>query len=98
SELTTAGDRTAPPGNHVVHFAPAVAGEVPCDEQGRPLDWLINQRVAVGLGAGLVATCSFSHKPNPTYPDYYEKMTTYADMLLAPAQAIDHTARVRTFP
>jgi len=98
SELTLAGDRTAKPGNHVVHFAPVIAGEVPCDELGRPLEWLINQRAIVNLGTDLVASCTFSHKPNPTYPDYYEKMTTYADMLLAPAQALDPRATVRTFP
>jgi hypothetical protein len=98
SELTTAGDRTAAPTNHVVHFVGSSDGDLPCDESGRPLDWLINQRGPVDLGAGLVASCSFSHKPNPTYPDYYEKMTTYADMLLAPAQVLDPTARVRTFP
>jgi hypothetical protein len=98
SELTLAGDRTSQPGNHVVHFVPALAGEVPCDDQGRPLDWLINQRALFHFGGGLVASCTFSHKPNPTYPDYYEKMTTYADMLLAPAQALDPKARARTFP
>lgn len=98
SELTTAGDRTAPPGDHVVHFVANCGTGLPCDEIGRPLEWLIHQRASIDLGGGLVASCSFSHKPNPTYPDYYEKMTTYADMLLAPAQALDPTARVRTFP
>jgi hypothetical protein len=98
SELTLAGDRTAPPGNHVVHFVPAIGDDVPCDQSGRALDWLMNQRATIGLSEGLVATCSFSHKPQPTYADYYEKMTTYADMLLAPAQALDSKARVRTYP
>jgi ThiF family len=98
SELTTAGDRTTCPGSHVVHFVPSVADDVPCDEHGHALEWLIHQRVPVDLGVGLVASCSFSHKPNPTYPDYYEKMTTYADMLLATAQVIDQNAKVRTYP
>jgi hypothetical protein len=98
SELTTAGDRTAAPGNHVVHFIGNDADDLPCDESGRSLDWLINQRGPIDLGGGLIASCSFSHKPNPTYANYYEKMTTYADMLLAPAQVLDRDARVRTFP
>ena len=62
------------------------------------MDWLMNQRGPVDLGGGLIASCSFSHKPQPTYPDYYDKMTTYADMLLAPAQALDPSVTVRTFP
>lgn len=97
SELTTAGDRSAPPGNHVVHFI-GVGDDLPCDQHGRPLDWLIHQRGPMHLGDGLVASCSFSHKPSPTYPDYYEKMTTYADMLLAPAQVLEPRATARTYP
>lgn len=98
SELTTAGDRTSTPSTHVVHFVPAMPGDLPCDENCQPLEWLINQRGIFDLGSGLTASCSFSHKPNPTYVDYYEKMTTYADMLLASAQVLDATAKVRTFP
>ena len=98
SEITTAGDRTATPGNHVVHFVGSSADDLPCDESGQVLEWLIHQRGPIDLGGGLVASCSFSHKPSPTYPNYYEKMTTYADMLLAPAQVLDRHAKVRTFP
>lgn len=98
SELTLSGDTTATPGTHVVSFVGATDGDIPCDNHGRELDELINQRGATQLGGDLVASCTFSHKPNPTYPDYYEKMSTYADMLLAYAQAIDPDAKVKTFP
>ena len=98
SELTLQGDRTAAPGTHVVSFIGEAEGDVPCDNHGRELTDLINQRGPVQLGDNLIASCTFSHKPNPTYPDYYEKMTTYADMLLAYAQAIDPDVKVRTFP
>lgn len=98
SELTLRGDRTAPPGTHVVSFIGETEIDIPCDDHGRELTYLINQRGPVQLGENLIASCTFSHKPNPTYPDYYEKMTTYANMLLAYTQAIDPNVKVRTFP
>ena len=98
SELTLSGDRTAAPSTHVVSFVGAGAADIPCDDHGRELDELINQRGPIPLGEDLVASCTFSHKPDPTYPDYYEKMSTYADMLLAYAQAIDPRATAKTFP
>lgn len=98
STLTVSGDRTTMPDTHVVYFIGQMAGEQPCDDHGRPLDSLINQYGPIALGGDLVASCSFSHKPNPTYPDYHAKMSTYADMLLAYAQVIDPTATTKTFP
>lgn len=98
SELTLSGDATATPNTHVVFFIGATAGDIPCDNHGRELQELINQRGPIDLGGGLVASCSFSHKPNPTYQNYYEKMSTYSDMLVAYAQAIDASATAKTFP
>jgi hypothetical protein len=98
SELTLSGDRTTAPGTHVVSFIGEIEGDIPCDNHGRELTDLINQRGPIQLGEHLIAGCTFSHKPNPTYPDYYEKMKTYADMLLAYAQAINPDAKVKIFP
>ena len=98
SELTLTGDRTAAPGTHVVSFIGATEGDVPHDNHGNVLNELINQHTRIDLGDGLVASCTFSHKPNPTYPDYYQKMSTYADMLVAYAQAIDPSATAKTCP
>ena len=98
SELTTSGEKTAAPNTHVVSFVGAEEGDLPCDNHGQPLDQLINSRGAMPLGDGLVASCTFSHKPDPTYPDYYDKMSTYADMLVAYAQAIDPDATAKTKP
>src|SRR6202035_476955 len=98
SELTTSGDSTTTPSTHVVSFVGASDDDLPCDNLGRSLDELINSRAPVALGDGLFASCTFSHKPEPTYPDYYEKMSTYADMLLGYAQAIDPEAKTKTFP
>ena len=98
SDLTLSGEVTTTPGTHVVWFVGATDGDIPCNNHGDELVELINQRGPMPLGGDIVASCSFSHKPNPTYPDYYEKMSTYADMLLAYAQAIDPTVKVKTFP
>jgi predicted ThiF/HesA family dinucleotide-utilizing enzyme len=97
SELSVSGETTTAPNTHVVSFIGATDGDLPCDNLGRDLDELINQRGPIPLGDDLVASCSFSHKPDPTYPDYYEKMSTYANMLLAYAQAIDPKATAKTF-
>lgn len=98
SELTMSGDRTAAPSTHVVYFIGATVEETPCDDTGRRLDDLIIQFGPISLGSELVASAMFSHKPDPTYGDYYEKMSTYADMLWAYAQAVSPEVRVRTFP
>lgn len=98
SSLTISGDVTAAPGDHVAYFIGAVDGEEPCDASGEVLNALINQHGPIALGGDRIASCSFSHKPEPTYPDYYEKMSTYADMLLGHAQVIDPDATSRTFP
>ena len=98
SELTTSGETTTTPNTHVVSFVGADEGDLPCDNHGQPLDQLINARGPMPLGDGLIASCTFSHKPDPTYPDYYEKMSTYADMLVAYAQAIDPGATAKTHP
>lgn len=98
SELTLSGDTTTTPSTHVVYFIGAEPGDQPCDEVGRRLDDLIIQDGPIPLGSDLVASSMFSHKPDPSYGDYYEKMSTYADMLWAYAQAVNPSVKVRTFP
>lgn len=102
SELTVAGENTSTPSTHVIYFIGAAEGDLPCDEQGRPLDReaphnLINETRRFDLGGGLVASCSFSHKPTPSYQNYYDKITTYCDMLVGYAQAIDPDATAKMF-
>ena len=50
------------------------------------------------LGEGLIVDHLFSSKPAEGYPDYYDKMTTYADMISGPAQSINANATARAFP
>ncbi|APZ33041.1 hypothetical protein BOH66_01065 [Microbacterium aurum] len=100
STLESAGDRTANPvADHTVFFigASGSADDLPCDASGQPLTALMHQQGAVEIGAGLIASCGFSHKPPTGYPDYYEKMTTYAAILLAEVHHVDPDVRVETF-
>lgn len=94
SELTTAGNAAARPSNHLVWFI----GSIPHDTAGRELEDIINEKVTYDLGGGLVASCRFSSKPAEGYPDYYEKMTAYADMLAGYAHAVQPGVTSKTFP
>ena len=94
STLALSGDVTTNPDTHVVMFA----GERPCDKEGHPLTRILNSSQRKELTNGLTIDHTFSSKPlGGRYADYYEKMTTYANILSGPAQAIDRTATARTF-
>jgi hypothetical protein len=98
--LESAGDRTANPvTDHTVFFVGATnaSGDVPCDSSAQPLTALMHQPTSVELGSDLVASCGFSHKPPTGYPDYYDKMTTYAAILLTEVHRLDPHVRVETF-
>lgn len=91
SELSVSGTATIRPATHVVSFA----GGIPCDNHGSQLPH-INGTGENRLADGLTAHCAFSSKPPGGYADYYAKMTTYANMISGPAQAIDPTATPRS--
>ena len=94
SELSTSGNTTNPGPYHVVTFA----GSVPCDNHGRELSAIINDRGSFPVDENLTANFRFSSKPAEGYPDYYEKMTSYVDMLLGHARAIDPSVTAKVFP
>lgn len=94
SKLELSGDITTKPTDHVAMFE----GEVPCDRDGRVLGKVVNSSERKELGGGIVIDHIFSSKPTGGYQDYYEKMTTYVNMLAGAAQAIDPTATATTFP
>lgn len=93
STLSLAGDMTAQPDTHVVNFV----GEAPCDSLGRQLGRIMAGSGQRTLAPDLVVDHMFSSKPPTGYGDYYEKVTTYAQILAAPAMALDTTATARTF-
>ncbi len=89
--LDLAGDRTAKPSNHVMAFV----GSTPCHRDGGEISpGFANVGLTSGWTAGpeLTPSVGFSQKPRPDgYVDFYEKVTTYAAILLGPPQAIDPT-------
>lgn len=83
---------TGPPPDHTMYFA----GEYPCDDEGAPIEALRNNSNRVELGEGLWVDHYFSAKPvGGTYPDYYRKLTHYAQVIGRCARRIDPSAVVR---
>jgi molybdopterin/thiamine biosynthesis adenylyltransferase len=87
--LDVAGEQTTKPSNHVMAFV----GSAPCSKDGGEIspgfanpgltyNWTVSPELTPSIG--------FSQKPRPDgYTDFYEKVTTYAAILIGPAQAID---------
>jgi hypothetical protein len=89
TELTLSADRTQQPSTHVIRFA----GDFPCTNEGAPIEAIRNQSQRQQLAPGLFVDHAFSSKPRAgIYRDYYEKVRTYAGILVGYAQAIDPTA------
>lgn len=94
SELTLASTKTVgAPGTHVIYFI----GEYPCDMNGHPLTALRHHTGKQRLANGIEVDHSFSNKPGRNYIDYYEKVTTYANIISAPAKALNSIVSEKTF-
>lgn len=87
--LDLAGEQTAKPSTHVIAFV----GTAPCNKDGTEISpGFANQGLTCGWTASpeLTPSVGFSQKPRPDgYSDFYEKVSTYAAILIGPAQAID---------
>lgn len=96
STLTVANDITVRPDSHVALFA----GEFPCHCDGLPIERIRHGTISTKIGETVVANHSFSAKPKPSgyYNNYYEKFSTYADILSGPVQSIDPSASAKTYP
>ena len=92
STLELNNDQTVKLTQHVVYFA----GEHPCDRNGAELVRIKHGSTQQALG-GVTVDHSFSSRPDNGYVDYYDKMTTYANILAGHAQAIDPSATPKTF-
>ncbi|MCX6592851.1 MAG: ThiF family adenylyltransferase [Acidobacteria bacterium] len=93
STLELNNDQTVKPSQHVVYFA----GEHPCDRTGAELARIKHSSQRQNLSEGIVVDHSFSSRPDAGYTDYYDKMTTYANILAGPAASIDPTVTAKTF-
>lgn len=93
STLALAGDTITKPDTHVVHFA----GPHPCHKDGSIMAQIQHASQTQSLAEGIVVNHSFSNKPPNGYPDYYEKMNRYAEIISAPAQSLAPGVTAKTF-
>lgn len=87
------GGVTTTPSTHVAMWI----GEQPCHADGTVLQEITHsgpQQLTPSIGI----RASFSSKPAGGYTDYHHKMTTYTEMIMAPALALDSTVTARTYP
>jgi hypothetical protein len=93
STLTIAGDSATRPDNHVAYFI----GDQPCNKDGTIITALLHQQNKSILAEGIEVDRSFSNKPQEGYTDYYQKMTTYINIICGPALSLDETITAKTF-
>lgn len=87
------GTSTTTPDNHVIHFI----GENPCDVNGSVISAIQHNNVKSTLNSEISVDRSFSNKPPAGYPNYYEKVKRYADIISAPAKFLDGAVTEKTF-
>ncbi|MCR9171390.1 MAG: ThiF family adenylyltransferase [bacterium] len=93
SELSLSGNNTVKPSTHVMLFS----GEQPCNMDGSIITGLQHGAQNRPLGNGITINRSFSNKPPSGYSNYYEKVKRYAEIISAPAIALDETLTDRPF-
>ena len=94
STLTLTNNRqTSKPDNHVIHFI----GDNPCEIDGTVITAIQHSNASTSLNNQLTVNRSFSNKPAGGYPDYYEKVKRYADIISAPAKYLVPMVTEKTF-
>ena len=84
--------KVSPPKDHTIYFC----GETPCNSNGVALDSIINNYQRQQLTTEILVTHYFSSRPlSGSYPNYFEKIRTYAEILSIHAKAIDSTVTTK---
>lgn len=91
--LVLADDVARPPQDHVIKWT----GEYPCDRNGVPIEAIRNSNQREDLGHGLIINHTFSAKPNPADPDFYQKVVRYVALITGQAHAVDPTQTARPY-
>lgn len=79
--------RVGIPPDHTIFFV----GETPCNADGIAMNAIINSSSTQNLGNGIIVNHYFSSRPiTGNYPDYYEKIRTYAEILSVQATVINN--------
>lgn len=93
STLTLMDSKTVvKPDDHVIYFI----GDNPCELDGNPISAIqyLNENKKLGE---ITVNRSFSNKPPEGYPNYYEKVKRYADIISAYPKFLDSTVTEKTY-
>lgn len=94
SELTLSSNtQTSKPNTHVIFFV----GEHPCNKDGTIIGPIQHASADQKLFEGITVNHTFSNKPPNGYPDYYAKISRYAEVISAPAKSLDSSVTEKTF-
>ena len=94
STLNHGGGKALKPETHAIYFI----GDKPCHKDGSFMSGIINNSVEQQLTRSIRINHFFSTKPGVEgYPDYYQKITTYINLLSAPAKSLDDSVTEKTF-
>ncbi|MGH8061037.1 MAG: ThiF family adenylyltransferase [Pseudoxanthomonas sp.] len=94
STLCLSGNLTQKPEPHTVQFE----GDFPCQADGTPLHAIAAGSGEWDLGNGLAAQHMFSSKPDARgYQNYFDKMTTYANIIAGPAAVLSPGVSAKVF-
>lgn len=92
SNIGFQGDIAKYDGQHIIYFT----GEYPCDLNGNEINPIRNSPNN-SVFAGISVKYMFSNKPDENYKDYYDKFTSYANIISAPAITKDPSQTAKTF-
>lgn len=94
STLTLSNNsHTTIPDNHVIYFM----GDNPCEIDGSVISAIQHSNTPLVFNNELTVSRSFSNRPSTGYPNYYEKIKRYVDIISAPAKYLDPTITEKTF-
>lgn len=80
--------------DHTLYFT----GSYPCDQSGNEMTLIVNSPQDNKLTEDIVGHYYLSSKPESgSYPDFYDKMKKYIDLLSAPAKSINPSVRPKNF-
>lgn len=94
STLTLSNDTsTAVPDTHVIYFM----GNNPCDINGSIITAIQHTNGDTVFSDKITVNRSFSNKPPQGYPNYYEKVKRYGDIISGPAKYLDSKVTEKTY-
>lgn len=93
STLVLNNDNVLKPDTHQIYFM----GDHPCNNDGSILSAIHHSVVNRQLFDDIILNQYFSNKPPKGYENYYDKVTRYIELIIAPAKSIDPSVTATTF-